>query len=418
MSKPIPTWKILTLVLVAALLATLATVAWIRRSIERRWADMRGEVLALNREAHSRSGIRPVLRGELDPGRAWKAYDEAFTLLRGQGPWPEIQDYVNRGPASDRAAVAVVLDRHASILAAFRRAFRRSDGQRYRDWQNPETPPRTDPLVELVRAQVRFLAETGEGREAAYLSIELLQFCSDFGRNGSWTDWADGVRHSRAALVDLKELVVLGTLSRVDLSEVERDLLLAEQSLPNLEDVLLNTVMEFGCMILDFERLGTLGEYREDDYRASSRWRFAFSKRAMIASALFSQLASARRLADAHSKPWARGSDVEKHVLEELESSKNPFMKEFSSMFSSNGRSVLRPIRELQTQIRMLRAAARYRASGDTPEVDDPFGTTLQTVKKDGRLKMWSIGSDGVNHGGMGDWNPSDGKDIVLEVGP
>ena len=74
----------------------------------------------------------------------------------------------------------------------------------------------------------------------------------------------------------------------------------------------------------------------------------------------------------------------------------------------------------------MLRTAVRYRATGEILELEDPFGTRLRHSEKDGRLKIWSIGADGVDNGGdNGGWlkwtkppnrPASDVKDIVLEV--
>jgi hypothetical protein len=57
-----------------------------------------------------------------------------------------------------------------------------------------------------------------------------------------------------------------------------------------------------------------------------------------------------------------------------------------------------------------------YRANGDVLGLDDPFGGKLLVSKGESRLKIWSVGSDGVDDGGVGEWTPGKGKDIVLEV--
>jgi len=66
--------------------------------------------------------------------------------------------------------------------------------------------------------------------------------------------------------------------------------------------------------------------------------------------------------------------------------------------------------------MRLLRAAALFRAGGDIPESDDPFDGKLIHHLKERRLKIWSVGRDAVDDGGSGEWNPRSGKDIVLEV--
>ena len=41
----------------------------------------------------------------------------------------------------------------------------------------------------------------------------------------------------------------------------------------------------------------------------------------------------------------------------------------------------------------------------------------LRHDEKDGKLKVWSTGKDGVDDGGTGEFNPKESKDIVLEIG-
>jgi hypothetical protein len=77
-----------------------------------------------------------------------------------------------------------------------------------------------------------------------------------------------------------------------------------------------------------------------------------------------------------------------------------------------------------RAQLRVLRVAARYRATGEVLDLEDPLGTRLQTARAPGRLKVWSVGkdgkSDGGDTGGSPTWLPVAGKptprDIVLEV--
>jgi hypothetical protein len=63
----------------------------------------------------------------------------------------------------------------------------------------------------------------------------------------------------------------------------------------------------------------------------------------------------------------------------------------------------------------MLRMAVHARATGKPLDLDDPFGAKLRTEEKDGKLRIWSIGPDGVDDGGAGEWK-TDVKDIVLEL--
>ena len=49
---------------------------------------------------------------------------------------------------------------------------------------------------------------------------------------------------------------------------------------------------------------------------------------------------------------------------------------------------------------------------GGAAWLDDPFGGKLLS---DG-AKVWSVGADGIDGGGVGAWNPASTGDIVLEL--
>ena len=72
--------------------------------------------------------------------------------------------------------------------------------------------------------------------------------------------------------------------------------------------------------------------------------------------------------------------------------------------------------RERRVQLTLLRVAAHYRATGEILDLDDPFGAKLITSKTGDHLKVWSVGRDGVDDGGLGDWRHTSGRDIVLDV--
>lgn len=64
----------------------------------------------------------------------------------------------------------------------------------------------------------------------------------------------------------------------------------------------------------------------------------------------------------------------------------------------------------------MLRGLASHRATGEIPAHDDPYGDKIRTSIEGNRLKLWSVGGDGIDNGGDGEWRGWRGKDIVLEV--
>jgi len=64
----------------------------------------------------------------------------------------------------------------------------------------------------------------------------------------------------------------------------------------------------------------------------------------------------------------------------------------------------------------LLRSVAAYRATGELPVLEDPYGDKLLSSISGTHLKLWSVGSDGIDDGGAGEWIYSRGKDIVIEV--
>ena len=47
------------------------------------------------------------------------------------------------------------------------------------------------------------------------------------------------------------------------------------------------------------------------------------------------------------------------------------------------------------------------------PTLPDPFGKNLLSKQTGSKTKIWSVGTDGKDQGGIGGWN---GPDLVLEV--
>ena len=104
---------------------------------------------------------------------------------------------------------------------------------------------------------------------------------------------------------------------------------------------------------------------------------------------------------------------------EEAKASKNPIVQSLVEKWGGYGSFVPedRMSRKLRAHFRLLRAASEFRATGQVPVLEDPFGDKLCQSRSGGRLKIWSIGPDGVDDGGTGEWVRT-GKDIVLELLP
>jgi hypothetical protein len=97
----------------------------------------------------------------------------------------------------------------------------------------------------------------------------------------------------------------------------------------------------------------------------------------------------------------------------------NPLLKKFSDIQGTLATPQAPPInifRSCRARLRLLQAAAHYRATGEVLPLEDPYGDRINTSNAPARLKLWSVGGDGVDDSGTGVWDPRKGKDIVLEV--
>jgi hypothetical protein len=408
MPRRISTWRILGIIVLVLVVSSAAVGIWIRIAIDRSWAEMERKVHALHAEALARSGLRPVLRGETEPGSAWTKYGEAIPMLRLAGIGRSTHGY---DPSNEQAWEEALLKLHSPALVLLRNGVHRADGQRYRDWEHPESRESIFCLAALAGMEIESLKDGGKTRQSAERALDLIQFCCDAGRNGSREDSQDADWNREVAFVWLKDMILSGALSREDLTEVARELRAVEVSLPRLHEAFLNTAMEHGFVFLDVSSKGTLLYFTD----GKVPWRHLYSERVMIAAAFDSLLRCMRRLAEADQKPWAESLEIQKRALTELASVDNPILKRYSAWVPNEGGSLLRTRREHLARIRLLRTAAHFKATGELIGMEDPFGGKLLSSKSVNRAKFWSVGEDGVDDGGSGDWS-NKGKDIVLEV--
>ena len=141
-------------------------------------------------------------------------------------------------------------------------------------------------------------------------------------------------------------------------------------------------------------------------------WRYGFSERLAAADAFDVSLGAMRRLAEFDGKSWAEAKKLGDELDKECQASHNPIVAIAIPGLASSSRTS----RERKAQLRLLRTAVHYRGTGEVLGLDDPFGAKLLHAEKDGKLKIWSVGSDGTDDGGSGELKPKAGKDIVLEI--
>ena len=416
----IPSGKILLASAPIALaLLAVALKLWIGHVETRRWEDLRSRLADLAHEVRARDGTRPALRGSPTPGNAWDDYQPALLKLRPPD-WQAVEDFISRSPKADRAKIEAWVISNAWALDALRRGVDRSIGRRDIEWEAvPPTMIPGYPLGALARCRARLQLEAGQPQEAAERLLEVAQFAGDAVRNGTVLDGILGAAILAFALDDLKELVLPKLLSKEDLLEIARGLERVDRGYPREADLYVNDALVTGFCLFNSGDLKTFNEKFGVAHPKISAWRYGFSERIMMAEAFDADLKLARRLSEKADGPWVEAAKVRQEVSDEQDAITNPLFTltklifTDSSSLTSHRRSVLR---ERRAQLRLLRAAAHYRATGDLLLLEDPYGDRLLSSKTGDRVKLWSVGGDGKDDGGDGGWTRDKGKDIVLEV--
>jgi hypothetical protein len=416
----IPSGKILLATAPVALaFLAVALKLWIGHVETRRWEDLRSRLADLAHEVRARDGTRPALRGSPTPGNAWDDYQPALLKLRPPD-WQAYEDFISRSPKADRAKIEAWVISNAWALDALRRGVGRSAGRREIDWE--AVPPAMIPgypLGALARCRARLQLEAGQPQEAAERLLEIAQFSGDAVRNGTVLDGILGAAILSFALEDLKDLVLSKLLSREDLLEIGRKLERVDRGYPREGDLYVNDALMTGYCLFHSGDVKTFYEKFGVAHPKISAWRYGFSERIMMAEAFDVDLKLARRRSEKADGPWIEAATVQQEVRCEQDAVTNPLFTVTkliftdSSSLTNHRRSVLR---ERRAQLRLLRGAAHYRATGELLLQEDPYGDRLLSTTTGDRAKLWSVAGDGRDDGGDGGWTRDKGKDIVLEV--
>jgi hypothetical protein len=259
----------------------------------------------------------------------------------------------------------------------------------------------------------RLLVEEGKLREAAELLLDTCQFARDLGYNQVLISEMISIAIAGLAIDELRDVILSGKLSKDDLVEVARELEILYGSFPRNGHSMMNEAMAAGYWFQKWD-----GNIQDLNYVGESRvnatyflWRTVFTQRLICADAYFIELEYMKRIAAADEESWAVVEAVGSKAQVETSKLKNPIAQTMvPGLFSSS-----RPGRERRTHLQLLRAAAHYRATGQVPDLEDPFGARLLASEQGGKVKVWSVGQDRLDGGGNGGWKPKDGPDIVLE---
>lgn len=401
------TWRIAAVALALLLWgASALLIGWLA---DARWAAMKTEWHRLLEEARSRDRSRPALRGDAPAGNAWDDYAVAIrevrTLYELESSAP--RNFLESGSGADRTLVEKLLARHASIIDAVRRGASRTDASLGLEWKEGALtiPSRygTATVARMAVCQARFLAERGLVRDAMELLVDTCRFAGDL----------DHVEDMEPEFRELNSMIASGLLGREELEQLGRELEILDRGFPRRGHRVFLDVVALGSLLIKTgaavtPQLVGLGADPED-----ALWRFGYSGRLMKTDAFAVTVNAVRRLIEADERPWLEAKELLQQLTSELGASPNPIARTAPDELLRSDLSH----RGHLAQLRLIRMAARYRATGELLDLPDPFGDKLHNRLTEDALKIWSVGAEGKDHGGIGRFSlDGEGQDILLEV--
>ena len=397
-------------ILLAVLVSAVAVVAWgVRRRADLEWERMSANTARRLAEIEERSALGPSDRARAEPGDAWEAYGRALAAAE-QLPDDldeDLESFADRRPDVDPRPIVARLREAAAILDDLRLGARRTGIVRTRDWSKGMSMGFPGLLgarriAYLAACHARILDEEGRFRGAAEILLDVLTLGDDLGRGGVLLEELVGEAVGHIGALGLRHLV--SRLGAEELLETARRIERLESTRPRIAQALWNDFVAAGITIETEGNVG--GSGTAGDVLAS--WRYGFSPRLAGAIGVNELHGLADRARETDRASWIEARCIAEEIEREAESSPNWLVRMcFPGLMVETERAYL-------ARLRLIRLAAAWRATGQVPAVEDPFGDTLRSSVSAGTLRAWSVGADGADDGGAGDW--TGGADLVLEV--
>lgn len=405
-------WKILGALIGSVLLLGAAGAIWTSIVADRRTVAMEQDLAAMRGEIEKNAPLRSPRRGEQLQGNAWDDHTQALAAIP-RSMRNQVFSVFNNNETLSPEDWGKLLASGESAVDHLRRGLRRQPGGYPYVWEDGVTgksPSLVDchTLAMFAAILARRSLREGKPREAAERLTEICRFAQDLSTRAPWVHSMIARSMDDLAFFEIREVVKSKGLSRDDLEAIDRDLEQLAREWPDLEVSAVVEVMMRGYELLKPRSV----RHPEWCVSVADAWRFGFSPRLVEVDAFEELRAIARELEGIGRRPWSEARDISRTLENRMLENRNPLVRGVflwkASSFETD--------RELRANLQLLRAAVRFRATGEAAALDDPFGRKLRMAGQGDRLKVWSVGPDGVDDGGVGDWRRSMGKDIVLEV--
>jgi hypothetical protein len=414
--------KILGVVFVALAVSAAGAWLWIRHAADRKWAAAQERIRAI-------AAAHPPVVPPLPSTAASKNLQIQFVaairaIVRRIGPVAtdpykreqEAWKFVKSRQGGE--AVEVLLEdalESLDLLHAGGRKCAATPSEFPPGWRGEWDAPTLQFLLHcgvLRSRQARGAMKPFEAAETLLDSLQLVRFWAASGRGESRID---ALYSLDGTLEELREILSRESLSAAQLQALEREL-------EPLDQAILSPVRYLEPGLARWAE--TLNEWDERVLNNEAyRWRI-LPRPLMKAQAFEAAEGYVRQLTSAPTF-----LDLARHAQQMgkfLQDTKNPIL---ASGLPFIGSLHWIPL-ERMAEIRLLRMAARYRATGEILKLADPYGGDLLHRRTEHRMRFWSVDGNGRDDGGdagsSGRWDwrlwaasqgqPVPAQDIVLEV--
>jgi hypothetical protein len=387
--------------------------------------SLRQRIDKLRDEAKSRKLSRTVFRGPTTPGNAW---DEYMVAIRDAEGWKEdpygasLARFAAGNETTAERAIAVQMIRdHSGVLGYLRRGVQKENGQ-IPIWDRPETPPLLGgrKLSSLAGSQARALSESGRSVDAVELALDMTVFARDVAGNGNLlSDLVGGNFYSEAADA-IRTAMLSGKLTARDFEALAANLEKVEQDFPAQSTAFRNETMANSADVFQWTEEMSSRQWLKS--MVEGGWRYGLSSRELADDYVQHSLNIMERTGKLEEMDYAAAMKEAGAVDALAAASKNPLIRDAFFIVTPAHRGVSKMMmfhREVLAKLRLLRAAAVWAATGSVPKIADPLGADLRWTEEDGKLRLWSVGGDGKDDEGQGEWypnRPNPKNDIVLEL--
>jgi hypothetical protein len=342
---------------------------------------------------------RPVLWGESSPGNAWDDYPQAIAEVKKFADYRKLLLVAQKSKDADPEVGKAALAAHGdAVVGHLRRGAGRATSRYPYDWDKGMSmalPALSDmtATASLAVLKARTLVEERKSRDAACVLLDVCQFGRDLGADGVLISEMVGISILNLALTEMRDVLAASRFDWPAHEDLARSLGVLDANLPKHDRALLNDALLLGGAAEE-SIVGGWGPQRmllADGVERTTEW----MTRAGKADAL----------------PWPESQKELQAIEAEASRTFNPI----SAISVPSLQKMSRTHRERRAQIRMARIAAHFLRTGEVIDQDDPFGAKLQTKRKGDELRIWSLGADGFDNLGVGDWK-GEVNDIVLDV--